>query len=134
MNRQLKYFNIPVLIRYQFKKQVFIEIGPMIGLLRKANDLFYADINEKKDLTFTINIRDQYHRIDAGFAAGLGFHLLKGTGMNFGVRYYQGLRNLLKEKPDKPQLNSSIYLFASIPIGAGEKSNGKAGEHTKKKK
>ena len=36
-------------------------------------------------------------------------------------------------KPSKPQLNKSLYLFVSIPIGAGEKAMAKTAEKMKEK-
>ena len=36
-------------------------------------------------------------------------------------------------KPSKPQLNQSLYLFVSIPIGAGEKAKAKTAEKMKEK-
>lgn len=133
VDRQLRYFNVPIMIRYVFNKRVFVEAGPNLGLLSKAHDVFYNDINEEDDVSHEINIRDQYKRIDAGMMAGLGYSIMKGHGMNFGIRYYYGLMDILKENPSDPQRNSSIYLFASIPIGAGEKAQAKKEEKKKEK-
>ncbi len=134
VNRKIRYYNVPILFRYKFKKEVFIEFGPMLGLLsRKAKDDFYTSINNSNDLTYENMILDDLNRIDVGIMAGIGYHLMKGTGMNFGIRYYQGLRNLPKTKPEKPQLNQSIYLFLSIPIGASEKAKAKTAEKMKEK-
>jgi hypothetical protein len=134
VDRNIRYYNVPILVRYKFEKEVFIELGPMLGLLnRKAKDLFYTDINSKKDLTYENKIVDEMNRLDVGIVAGIGYHLLKGTGMNFGIRYYQGLRNLPKTKPAKPQYNQSLYLFVSIPVGAGAKAKEKEKKQAKKK-
>jgi hypothetical protein len=133
VSRQLRYFNVPALVRYKFKCQLFVELGPVISILYKANDVFNADIKEKQDLTFKNNILDKCNRIDVGGEAGIGYHLLKGTGVNLGVRYYYGFVDLIKNNPDKPQFNSSFYLFASIPIGAGEKGQAKKAESMRKR-
>jgi hypothetical protein len=97
-----------------------VEVGPQLGLLHKATDEFTTTILHKDDLVFSNNVRDQYRRIDAGITFGLGYRLLKGNGMNLGVRYYAGLVNILKENPGGSQRNSSFYIFAGIPIGAGK--------------
>jgi hypothetical protein len=133
MDRKLSYFNVPILVRYKFKNEIFVEAGAQLGLLYKAYDVFYNEINEKKDLSYKNEVRDQYNRIDAGVEAGIGFHVIKGTGYNFGLRYYYGLTELLKDNPGDPQRNSSFYLFASIPVGAGEKAKQKAIEKEKEK-
>lgn len=126
VERQLRYFNVPILARYKFKSGVYIEAGPMLGLLSKARDVFYADVNEKEDLSYINEVRDQYNRIDAGIEAGIGYHVIKGTGYNLGVRYYAGMTEILKDNTGDPNRNSAFYLYASIPVGAGEKAKAKA--------
>ena len=127
IERRLSYFNVPILIRYKFKNEIFIEAGPNLGLLYKAYDDFYNKVKEKQDLLYELNVRDQYRRIDAGVEAGIGYHIIKGTGYNLGFRYYYGLTGLLKDNAGMdPQHNSSFYLYASIPVGAGEKAKAKA--------
>jgi hypothetical protein len=126
MSRKLSYFNVPILVRYQFKNMIYIEAGPNLGLLYKAYDIFYADVKDKKDLTYELEVRDRYNRIDVGVMGGVGFQVLKGTGYNFGMRYYYGLTELMKDNSGDPQRNSSFYLYASFPVGAGEKAKAKA--------
>ena len=132
VDRKLKYYNVPILIKYQFKNRMFVELGPMLGLLaRNSHDEFYADINSSKDLTYKRELVDEYNRIDVGVEAGIGYQFHANHGMYFAARYYQGLRNVTKEKPPNPQLNSSIYLVVGIPIGASERAKEKAKEKTK---
>jgi len=126
VERKLSYFNVPILARYKFKNELYIEAGPNLGLLYKAYDIFYTDLKIRDDLVYKLEVRDQYHRIDAGVMAGIGYSVLKGTGYNFGLRYYYGLTELLKENAGDSQKNSSIYLYASLPVGAGEKAKAKA--------
>lgn len=133
IDRQLRYFNVPFLIRYKLKNQFFIEGGAMLGLLSKATDVFYNEVNVEEDLSYRNKVTDEYKRFDAGIQAGIGYHLMKGTGMNFGVRYYQGFMDILKDNSGDPVMNQSWYIFASIPIGAGEKAKAKAAEKESKK-
>lgn len=133
VERTLKYIHIPALVRYKFTNHLFVEIGPMIGILTKATDMFYQDVKKEDDLSFTNKVTDQYKWFDAGIKAGIGYHLMKGTGVNFGVRYYQGLMDVIKDNSSDPSRNQSIYLFVSIPIGAGEKAQAKKAEKASKK-
>jgi hypothetical protein len=126
LSRKISYFNVPILARYQFKNMLYIEAGPNLGLRYKAYDIFYADVEDKKDLTYELDVRDQYTRIDAGVMAGVGFQVLKGTGYNFGMRYYYGLTEIMKENAGDPQHNSTYYLYFSMPVGAGAKAKEKA--------
>jgi len=140
VDRKLSYFNVPILVRYRFKNKLFIELGPMISLLYKAKDVFSAEIEDKDDLTFANDVRDQYHRIDVGGMAGIGYYIhrryseLKGNEINLGFRYYYGFMDILKDNPGNAQHNSSFYLFASIPIGAGEKGQAKKAAAAKERK
>jgi hypothetical protein len=133
MERKISYFNVPILVRYQFKNMLYIEAGPNLGLRYKAFDIFYADVKDKEDLSYILDVEDQYTRIDAGVMAGVGFQVLKGTGYNFGMRYYYGLTELLKDNSGDPQRNSTFYLYASFPVGAGEKAKAKADSKKKEK-
>jgi hypothetical protein len=133
VSRQLRYFNVPVLVRYKFKCQLFVELGPVISLLYKANDVFTADVNHKEDLSYKNDILDNCNRIDVGGEAGIGYNMPVMNGMNLGFRYYYGFIDLIKDNPDKPQYNSSFYLYVSIPIGAGEKAKAKNAAAAKKK-
>jgi hypothetical protein len=119
VERKMHYFFVPILLRYTFPKHFFLEIGPNIGILYKANDVFTASIKSKNDFSYKNDIKDQLKFLDAGLMAGLGYHLLKGKGMNFGIRYYQGFVNISKNDDSKKHWNSSIFLFASIPVGSG---------------
>ncbi len=117
VTKRLSYFNVPILLKLKLYDHFFVEFGPQLGLLYKAYDNFSVDVFEDEDLEFNNKIRDQYNRIDAGITAGLGYRLLKGSGMQFGARYYYGLVDILKDNTGSKQLNSSLYIFASIPIG-----------------
>ena len=118
--RDLRYFNVPILLKYRFLDQFYVEAGPQLGLLTKAYDNFSVDITDKSDVAFKNNVTDQYKRIDAGITVGLGYRLYKGHGVNLGVRYYYGMVDILKDNSESKQLNSSIYICAGIPIGVGK--------------
>jgi hypothetical protein len=120
VNREFRYFNVPGFLKYKFSKHFFVEGGLQLGLLYKAFDVFKESVFHKNDLEFTNEIRDNYKRLDVGGVVGFGYRLLKGNGVNFGARYYYGFVDILKDNTGPPQRNSSIYLYAGIPIGAGK--------------
>jgi hypothetical protein len=133
IHRQLKYVNVPLLMRYKFNNHLFVEAGPMVGVMTKATDVFYETVNEDKDLSYKKNIYDDCNHFDVGGMAGVGYHLMKGNGMNLGMRYYAGFTNILKDGSLEAQKNNSLYLYVSIPIGAGEKAKAKNAEKALKK-
>jgi len=133
VERKINYFNVPILARYQFRNMIYIEAGPNLGLRYKAFDIFTAEVEDKQDLAYKLDVRDQLTRIDAGVMAGVGFQVLKGTGYNFGMRYYYGLTEIMKDNTGDPQHNSTYYLYFSMPVGAGEKAKAKAAAKAKEK-
>ncbi len=118
VKRRINYFNVPILLKYRFATIFHIEAGPMIGLRTYANDVFNAGIINDKDLSYKLDIRDQYKRIDAGIMLGAGLKLSKiPKSAQAGIRYYYGLTDPLKDNMGSTTRNSSLYLYFSIPIG-----------------
>lgn len=126
VDREIRYFNVPILIKYQFKNNIYLKTGPQLGLLAKAFDKFYKEY-DKDDVVYKNNIRDQIHVIDAGIALGAGYHMNVGNGLNITVQYYYGLVPV--KKGDGPnQYNRSLYVTAGIPIGKGKAAQKRAKE------
>ena len=122
VDRRLNYFNVPILIKHRFKNNFSIEAGPMLGLMNKCIDVFTQKVKDKDDLTYTLKVRDNYHSLDAGIMAGIGYRLLGGNGMNLGVRYYYGLVDITIDDVTPNQYNRSLYFSVGIPIGKTPKS------------
>jgi len=120
--RKLAYFNVPAMIKYKWKNNLFAEIGPMFSLMNKATDEFVATVEKKDDLTYKLKIKDRYHPLDAGLIAGIGYRLLKGNGLNLAVRYYYGLVDITIDDTTADQFNRSLYVAIGIPVGVGKKS------------
>jgi hypothetical protein len=124
VNREFRYFNVPILIKYQFKNRIYLKIGPQFGLLAKTFDEFKQEYG-KDDVIYKKNIRDQIRVIDAGVALGAGYHMNVGNGLNVTVQYYYGLVPVMKG--DRPNVyNRSLYLTARIPIGKGKAAQRRA--------
>jgi len=126
VDRKINYFNVPIMMKYKFKNNIYVKAGTQLGLLSKAYDEFKNDYNGE-NLVYKHNIRDQIHVIDAGLALGFGYRLMGGNGMNIGVNYYYGLVTVMKGDSNPNQYNRSFYITAGIPIGKG-KAEKKAAE------
>lgn len=120
VNRKINYFNVPLTVKYRFKSNLFVLGGFQLGLRHKATDEFTNEVYKKDDLVLKIDSRDNYKRLDAGLTAGFGYKFRYGMQMNMGLRYYYGLVDVFKEGPDYGT-NSSLYVFAEIPIGVKRK-------------
>jgi hypothetical protein len=120
VERRINYFNVPIMMKYKMGKAFYVEGGTMLALRAKAYDVFTQSVQDKEDLTYELEISDQFHRIDAGAIAGIGYRLMGGNGMNIGIRYYIGLVNINKDNSIPSQYNESVYFAVGIPIGAGK--------------
>ncbi|MFC2107017.1 porin family protein [Bacteroidota bacterium] len=118
LKRKLNYFNVPIMIKYRFKSNIYVNAGVQLGLRYKSYDYYYEKIEEKNDLIYKYSIKDQLTRIDAGVTAGLGYKFKYGWEMNIGARYYYGLTNIYKS--NGYGTNGALYIFGEIPIGAGK--------------
>ncbi|HRI79440.1 MAG TPA: porin family protein [Cyclobacteriaceae bacterium] len=119
VDRKLNYFNVPILLKYNFRNHFYAEAGPQLGLLYKAYDEFTNTV-QGNEVTYRREIRDEFHRLDAGMTAGIGYRLMKGNGMNLGVRYYYGLVDVVIDNTGSPMANRSLYVVIGIPIGVGK--------------
>ncbi|NEU09574.1 PorT family protein [Flavihumibacter sp. R14] len=117
VTRKLRYFNVPVLMKYTLKNNFFVKGGIQLGLRSKVFDEFTKSVNDKDDLKYKLNIKDQFHPLDAGASFGIGYRLMKGNGMNLDLQYYYGLIDIVIDDSSPGQYNRVLYLTAGIPIG-----------------
>jgi len=120
VDRKLRYFNVPLMMKYTMPSRVYAEAGVQLGLMNKAFDEFTTRVYEDDDLTFTRDNQNNYHPIDAGLIAGIGWRILKGYGMNIGVRYYWGFVDITLDDSGSNIYNRSLYFAMGIPIGVGK--------------
>ena len=119
VNRYIKYFMVPLTIKYRFKNNIFVLAGGQVSLRHKATDEFTNTIYNKDDLVFKNKTSDNYRRLDAGLTAAAGYKFRYGAMMNIGVRYYYGLVDVFKTGTGLGYAtNSALFVFAEIPIGA----------------
>jgi hypothetical protein len=111
------------MLKYRFATLFHVEAGPMLALRAKGYDEFKNTLADEEDLTYKLDVKDNYKRIDAGVMVGAGMKLSKiPKSAQIGVRYYYGLVDPLIENTGKSQNYSSLYLYFSIPIGAQPKA------------
>ena len=122
VTRKLRYFNVPVMMKYKFKNNLYVKGGIQLGLRAKAFDEFTNTIQDDEDLKYKLKIKDQFHPLDAGLAFGLGYRLMGGNGMNIGLQYYLGLIDVVIDDASPNQYNRALYLTVGIPIGKGKAS------------
>jgi len=123
VTRKINNFSVPILMKYRFAGLFHLEAGPMLALRTKGYDEFKNTIIDAEDITYKLDIKDNYKRIDAGIMVGAGFKLSKKIpkSSQIGIRYYYGLVDPLIENEGKSQNFSSFYIYYSLPIGSAKK-------------
>lgn len=82
----LNYIDVPVLVKVATGATgLFFEAGPQIGFLASS---------KIKDGSTSADFKDYTHKVDFGYAAGLGFQVANGAML--GVRYNGGFTNVGK--------------------------------------
>lgn len=119
IQRNMSYFNVPILMKYNLKNRFYVEAGPQLGLLYKATDEFQNKI-DGNELTYSKDVREEFHPLDAGVVGGVGYRILKGYGMNIAIRYYYGFVDVLVNDSGDAVTNQSLYFNVGIPIGVGK--------------
>lgn len=116
---KISIFYVPILWQQRFNR-FYIEGGIQPGLRSKVRDIFTAH-NGDDEVEYTRNVSDDFTRLDFGLTGGVGFRFLPGpVSSSMGVSYYQGLVDVYKPT-DQHVVNSTVYVYGRIPIGAGKK-------------
>ncbi len=119
VTRKVNYFNVPIMIKYVFKSNFYLEGGTQLGLRANAFDEFTNKVIDKNDLHYTLDTKDAYRPLDAGLLCGVGYRFLGGNGMYLDFRYYYGLIDVVIDVASPQQYNRVAYLTVGIPIGKG---------------
>jgi hypothetical protein len=125
VDRKINYFNVPVMLRYRFIDYFHVEGGIQLGLRYTGFDIFSNEVYSKDDLEFKNDIKDNFTRLDAGGVIGIGYKSLKGEGMTYILRYYQGLVDV-NTALEGSQANSAFYASLAIPIGKNKAAKKRA--------
>ena len=120
-SQQLDYFDVPVMLKYRFKNNIYAEFGGQIALLHKAHIEYSHKDGNRTEVVKTDNL-SKVNRVDAGILGGAGYQIVKGKGITLGLWYYYGLSNVYKNMTGNT--NSALTLKFLIPVGA-EKSKKK---------
>jgi hypothetical protein len=116
VKRELRYFNVPVMIKYPVGR-FFVMGGVQPSLGYKAFDVFEAEVNGE-ELTYRVENKKAYKPIDLGVVGAVGYRVAKGYGMNVLVRYYEGLTEITDG--GLGWTNRGVHLLVGIPIGVGK--------------
>lgn len=120
---KLAYVSIPVLLKYHLSPQFSIGVGPQIGILSSAKNVYSATVYETGDLSFKEDLSSFLNDIDMALAFNLEYKLMKWKRpVRIGLRYYLGLADIVKDNPGRPVRNSVIQINLGIPVGKADKN------------
>ena len=97
-----------------------------IDWIIKSRDEFEKKMDNGNTFNYTNKIGSKVANFDFGFAAGIEYKLKHDKGMGFGIRYYQGITDVMKDKSNTR--NSAWIINIGIPIGTGKPAATNAGE------
>jgi hypothetical protein len=117
VTKRLQYFNVPIMMKYKFPNNIFVEGGVMLGLFYGATDTFVKSVQEKDDLSYEVDRKKSYHLLDGGLMVGAGYRL---SSMNLAIRYYYGLVDVNADVLLPSMYNRALYVNIGIPIGANK--------------
>lgn len=111
-----QYINVPVMFQYQTMGGFFVEAGPQLGILVKA-EMDGPDDTGSGDM----DIKDNMKTTDFSLAGGIGYLSRIGLGVN--ARYNAGISNVFNADEDDMELggkakNSVIQIGLVYHFGA----------------
>jgi hypothetical protein len=113
----MNHFYVPIMMKYKFPNNIFLEGGIMLGMIYGATDNFVNSVQEEDDLSFKSDVVRSYHLLDGGLIVGAGYRL---SGLNLSIRYYYGLVDINADVLLPSLYNRALYVNIGIPIGANK--------------
>ena len=116
VKRKIDLIPTSFMITRKLGEHLYIDAGPYATLILGARDIFTRETGDD-ELSYTVKITDQMHRIELGGGFGARYKLSSGLGMNIGIHGFMGFTQV--DKADQWTLQ---WLRASvgIPIGRGK--------------
>ena len=115
IQRKLTYLQLTPVMRYCLTPSFNIGVGPYVGVLMSANDI-YTGKKDVDKVTHKIKTYKNYSPVDFGLAFDLQYRLLKGNGLQINLRYEQGLINTYKSSTGMKGLNMGFQVGVGIPM------------------
>lgn len=126
LNRQVTYFEITPMMRYDITSSWAVGAGPALEARLSAKDV-YSKEDDKGSYEFTQKIKQYINPLAMGICADVEYRLLHGApqGLKFNLRYTQGLTNIYKSSANLPNgKNIMVHFGVAIPIVSRSTVNG----------
>ena len=121
VTRKLSYTNLSFLVKYKTGR-FGIAVGPQVGYLRKAEDLYEGTVTGGGDFTLTKKVIDDHSRWDFGLTANLEYYLspekeMRSTRLH--VTPYFGLTDTLSDNAGEAVKNFGVQVGVGFAVGGG---------------
>lgn len=116
--QNLHYVDLPVMLKAKFN-QVFVEAGPQAGVLVRAKSKV-----EGGSTTEEVSNKDEFSKLDFGYALGVGYQLESGPMVGF--RYNGGITNVAQaeivggQRLQAKARNSAFQLYVGYMFGGSK--------------
>lgn len=127
VTRKLGYMLLPVYVKYRIGP-VRIGIGPQVGLLIRARDIFNGTTAGGGEFTLEKDVKGDIKRFDAGVTVGMEYYVSPKRNMQsmrLALKYYAGLTDILKDNSGDAVRNHVFMLTFGIPVGADKEKGTK---------
>lgn len=118
---RMNYIELPLMIRYQLSKRVYVGFGPQLSFLVSARQRSLGNYLNGEQAEFKINVMDEFAKLDFSLPAEFGYWLKVrnkkgGSDFNFSLflRYQHGFNELLNNSGSGTRM-STWQLGISIP-------------------
>lgn len=105
----LDYINIPLLVNYYITEGFYVNAGPQVGFLVRANQENTTGFDSNRQ-----SVQSRYNTLDFSSVFSVGY--LTDWGFNVGLRYQLGLINVLEEDLGytNSQKHSTLQLYMGV--------------------
>ena len=120
VDTEMNYLTLPVYFKYFIAPTFSVGLGPQVGYLTSARDIYDGKTAEGLDVTVVNGATGEYNRWDFGFTAKAEWVFSphkKMRSLRLSFNYYYGITDIVKDNTGDA-LNNSIWLLTlNIPVG-----------------
>ncbi|NME70782.1 outer membrane beta-barrel protein [Flammeovirga aprica] len=123
----IRYFDVPILVRYSVSDSWHFGTGPQFSFLNKATEITELDLKNGNEATINQDIKNSFKTVNYNWA----FEVVKsfgkvreGKGLDLRLRYVFGLSNVVNDNASVSSRADILQFIVTIPfIETQPKSN-----------
>ena len=115
----VRYFDVPILVRYSLSDSWHISTGPQFSFLNKATEVTEVDLKNGNEATVNQNIKNSFRKVNYNWA----FEVVKsfgkvreGKGLDLRLRYVLGLSNSFEDNVSVSSNINVLQFIVTIPF------------------